>query len=633
MQQLGRVGALLQNLNKTCDDIRRHVELARQESSPVLEEAAVLMANKHETETKQQLLQAFRQHFIISDEDLTTLTSSVEPVNDRFFVVLTRIKQIHADCEILLGSENQRLGLELMEQTTRNLDAAFNKLYGWIQREFKGLDLEDPHISGSIRRALRVLSERPTMFQSCLDFFAEARQNTLTTAFQTALTEVTANSTKAIEFSSHDPLRYIGDMLAWVHSTTVSEKESLEGLFITDEDELVKGMRTGRAAEPWSRVSKDEENADGEEDDEIKFDGLEALNSLVSRNLSRVCQTLQNRIELAVRNNDDPVLVYKILNLLTFYQTMFTRQTGESTALTNCITTLETQTDKHFEDIVAEDNNRIMAEVGPPKEDLTPPDFLLNALSQLVDITRTKGSQLTPSEFEHLFSLLISTAVNHSSELISSNNNRQEQLLYKLNYLSLVHQTLQTISQQTSPTATTPSSTHVVSEIESTTAAIVETIQLSLLDDSGVGPLLLEIRSRRDLARHAHRRRSSVLSRSSATSAQPETDPDSQPLRSYLADELDAFARQLDAWLPFALTNTQEALKYVVDRAVVKQVINEAVEEFCDQFEDLEDLLGQINGSAEDEAGREPGDMDGTGRVNMRELYPRVGAEVRALLN
>ena len=30
---------------------------------------------------------------------------------------------------------------------------------------------------------------------------------------------------------AHDPLRYIGDMLAWVHQAVAGEKEFLESLF------------------------------------------------------------------------------------------------------------------------------------------------------------------------------------------------------------------------------------------------------------------------------------------------------------------------------------------------------------------------------------------------------------------
>lgn len=35
---------------------------------------------------------------------------------------------------------------------------------------------------------------------------------------------------RPIELHSHDPLRYTGDMLAWVHQATASEKEYLQTL-------------------------------------------------------------------------------------------------------------------------------------------------------------------------------------------------------------------------------------------------------------------------------------------------------------------------------------------------------------------------------------------------------------------
>ena len=123
---------LIDNLNQTCEEIKSHVLAAKQESAPVLEEASTLLARKQESEAKQHLLDAFCKHFLVSDADLTTLTSTAEPLNERFFGVLARVKQVHNDCEILLGTENQRLGLELMEQTTRNVDAGFKKLYAWI---------------------------------------------------------------------------------------------------------------------------------------------------------------------------------------------------------------------------------------------------------------------------------------------------------------------------------------------------------------------------------------------------------------------------------------------------------------------------------------------------------------------
>jgi hypothetical protein len=223
--------------------MRRHLKAARKETAPVLEEASDLLSHKTQLETKQELLHAFNSHFIMSDDDIAALTSTAEPVNDTFFAVLARAKRIQVDCEILLGTENQSLGLEILDQVSRNLNGAFQKLYRWIQREFKSLNLENPQISSAIRRALRVLAERPSLFQNCLDFFAEARENILSDAFFTALTGTLVSgeedkSVKPIELVAHDPLRYVGDMLAWIHSATVSEREALEVLFISDGNEI-----------------------------------------------------------------------------------------------------------------------------------------------------------------------------------------------------------------------------------------------------------------------------------------------------------------------------------------------------------------------------------------------------------
>jgi hypothetical protein len=61
--------------------------------------------------------------------------------------------------------------MEIMDLMTKHLHDAFQKLYRWIQRELKHLSLESPQINSGIRRALRVLAERPTLFQYCSALF------------------------------------------------------------------------------------------------------------------------------------------------------------------------------------------------------------------------------------------------------------------------------------------------------------------------------------------------------------------------------------------------------------------------------------------------------------------------------
>ena len=291
--------------------MKRHTTAARRENAPVLDEASVLVVQKQELEAKKQLLEAFTKHFVVSEEELGVLANFGTPVDDKFFAVLRRLSQVHADCQILLGTEHQRLGLELMEQTSKDLNAGYQKLFRWIQREFKNLNLENPQINSVIRRALRALAERPTLFQDCLDLFAEAREQILANSFYAALTGSSAENgqnpaTKPLEFYAHDPLRYVGDMLAWTHSATVSEREALETLFISEGDEIKRGFEVGKEAEPWS-------SSEGE-----AFDGQKALDNLVNRNIAGVARALRQRVEQALQNHEDALLLYKLANLNAF---------------------------------------------------------------------------------------------------------------------------------------------------------------------------------------------------------------------------------------------------------------------------------------------------------------------------
>lgn len=594
------MGSLIDSLNKTCDDIRQHVLAAKQESAPVLEEASTLLARKEESEARQHLLDALCRHFIVSDADLRTLTSTAETLDERFFVILARVKQIHRDCEILLGHENQRLGLELMEQTTRNLDAGFKKLYAWIQREFKGLDLEDPNISGSIRRALRVLSERPTLFQNCLDFFTQARESTLSEAFQAALTG--GVSGQAIEFSTHDPLRYVGDMLAWVHSATVSEREALEGLFISDADEISRGLSSGRSNEPWARVRQPSTTADVDTDavEETVFDGKKALSDLVCRNLNGVCQKLNNRIELAANNIDDATLVYKIFNLLTFYQDIFGKLVGTEGSIGKTITQLESSVSDHFEKMIEEEISAAVAETTAPNSDLSPPSYMHTAVQQFTDIARARGPQMTDNELERLFSALISGVIDACAELATQIADAHQGAIYRINYLSVVQSSLRNVVSIV-PYAQVPLN-KVSAELQTLRDRMVESLVTTLLEDSGVSTVLQETDVRRDI----------------------------EAKRKWLLENLEDAADKLDDFLASGLMDAQESQKYLENKGLAKEVVADAVERFCSDFDELESMKHlideehpQINGE----------DAEKEEVVLLRDLYPRTAAEVRTLLS
>ena len=64
-----------------------------------------------------------------------------------------------------------------------------------------------------------------------MDEFATARRAAVVRCFIDALTRGgPAGTPRPIELHSHDPLRYLGDMLAWLHQAAASEHEHLLAL-------------------------------------------------------------------------------------------------------------------------------------------------------------------------------------------------------------------------------------------------------------------------------------------------------------------------------------------------------------------------------------------------------------------
>ena len=63
------------------------------------------------------------------------------------------------------------------------------------------------------------------------DLLASSRSSALLSLFLTALTRggpAPSYLPRPIEIHAHDPLRYVGDMLAWIHQAMAGEREFLE---------------------------------------------------------------------------------------------------------------------------------------------------------------------------------------------------------------------------------------------------------------------------------------------------------------------------------------------------------------------------------------------------------------------
>ncbi|KAL8768457.1 MAG: hypothetical protein Q9209_005363 [Squamulea sp. 1 TL-2023] len=618
-EQLKRIGSTISSLNACCDDMRRQVAAARQENAPVLDEASALLTQKEDVEQKQQLLNAFNKHFVLPEDEIAVLTSTTEAIDAHFFAVLDRTKQIHADCQVLLGSENQRLGLELMEQSSRQLNSGYQKLFRWVQKEFKTLDLENPQIDSFVRRSLRTLAERPALFENCLDSFSDNRKHSLTDSFYTALTGSPAShdpTMKPIEFHAHDTLRYTGDILAWAHSTTVSERESLESLFVSEGNDMAKGIRAGRQSEPWFAM-------DGE-----SFDGRKALNDLVNRNMAGVARALRQRVEQAVQGQDDSLTVYRVANLISFYRVTLAKLLGPVSSLMETLSALEEFTMRQFEALQSDHTATVQAELTQAPTDQSVPEVLNETLTQLRALMKSYDSSLTPAESreEGFKPILLQTLkpVLDACHSLANDLETPASDIFLLNCYTSARTTLQSFD------FTQSFIEQIDTVVESSTCNLIEYQHAFFLHVSGLHPLL--------------------------TALTPLTDSDVDlkqvhQLPPFQSAALTEASQTLDEFLPSALMDALENLKQLKDTKLAGDFTSEAADRFCEDFEFVEARLAAVDEmfAAKEDRGEMSSDNEEEERgsrdraevqqgeknewVPLRSYYPRTSGEIRVLLS
>ncbi|KAI9840492.1 MAG: Golgi transport complex subunit 6 [Thelocarpon superellum] len=598
--QLQRIGATITRLNQCCDDLRQHVAAAQSETAPMLAEAASSLSQRHQTQTKQLILDAVHAQFSLSEDDLRTLTAAAEPVDDHFFVLLTRLQQMHDDCQVLLGAEDQTLGLAIMDQRSRTLNAAFQKLFQWIQGAFRSLNLENPQIGSPIRRALRVLAERPSLFQNCLDFFAAAREHILSDAFYAALTGGVAeaderSSSKPIELFAHDPLRYVGDMLAWVHSATVSEREALEVLFVSEGDEMAKTIQAGLDRDPWSRSVATEGSS---------FDGQQALRDLVNRDLDGVGRLLRQRVEQVVQSHDEPTMAYRLGTLVDFYRVTFVKLLGGGSSLVDTLRALHESAQRQFRATMKDQTAALQVDLPPAPEDLSPPAFLESALKQLHVLMVNYDSALVPeatrtSDFRQTLNEALSPFLR-SCEGVAQDLDEPAQSIFVLNCLLATRNTVKGFAFTEARVA------ELHETIGQRAATLVEHQHGFFLHTSGLFPMV------------------------TALGSLPDTDEAIEKIASlppFEPSTLTETSQTLDDFLPSAVMDATEQLKRLQDSGMVQDITEEAAGRFCEDFEMVEAKILALDQLHEDEP------HAGVVSPPLRAHFPRTSADIRVLLS
>lgn len=355
--------------------------------------------------------------------------------------------------------------MEIMLVTSQHLDNAFAKLHKYTTfaaRNYTTRPEVLDNVSPVLRRALQLLkTNRSDLFEDTLSVLSSTRSSAIANMFIEALTrgsdpgkggkgagasgnDPNAAAARPIELHAHDPIRYVGDILAWVHQAMASEREFLESLFGLKES----GRRVGAA-----RPALDATTAPQTPDLNASVISDEArLRALLDKNLEGCGRPLRIRIQQTIKSHSliSAITTYQIFQLLQFYRVLMRKTMGAEAQLCKILSELSEYANKAFFDTLEDQGQSITRTVTAPGLDLKPPVAIRDAMSTLKEILQVyKQSLLDEEDRSELddISPILETAIAPVEELVQSmkalKQQESERLIFECNCTVFVQHTLE----------------------------------------------------------------------------------------------------------------------------------------------------------------------------------------------
>lgn len=265
---------------------------------------------------------------------------------------------------------NGIIQFELLEVLGTQKENAYHYLFQWIKEKCELFSEHHHHASSSsssstgnmnqvmnlialeenndlmhkLQISIAHIKDIPIYFQQCQDLLIPAKRNILMNRFMIALTQGESNNNNnssgpshshssssnssgdrmktALDLQSHDPMLYVGSILAWMHQAVAAEREYIEAIYNDHyhHPQPISRSNTGSTAS----------NLSTKVNESHQFDILARIVQTVAKPLRiRILQTLENH------NSID--ILYGLADLLLFYETIFLKLLSIENAIHACI--------------------------------------------------------------------------------------------------------------------------------------------------------------------------------------------------------------------------------------------------------------------------------------------------------
>ncbi|KRZ86218.1 Conserved oligomeric Golgi complex subunit 6, partial [Trichinella sp. T8] len=402
---------LLNEMEKSCSTMSNHLRDTRKETVKLINQIAKLRKQIEYTENSTSILNNFLSEFQLKAEELDALKSSTnENLSPNFFLAIKRAEQIHAAAKQLSLSGTNTVGLSIVENMAEVMRSAFDTLYHFIQTQCRRMTSETVSIGLTLCEAFMTMQKRCTIFEYSLEEFCSARRSFLIHIFIDSLSKSSDSRIKPIESYSHDPLHYIGDMLALIHQATVNEKELLLSL--------------------------------------LKLCDKSVLEKYIPLALSKITDGLSRpfkiRAEQTLARPLGPVILYQLYVMFHFHLTTVGEKLSKQSELRSCLDDCEQLAMKLFQNCLNTKVCSILKKFHACQSDLVPVQGVSELLQLLRDVLHTPSGTtvLHADDKKRCYSLVFASVIDpmlQTLTMYSTDLSPVDFATYMLNCISAVH--------------------------------------------------------------------------------------------------------------------------------------------------------------------------------------------------
>lgn len=322
---------LSNRLEESCGLLNAKVSAADENMKSFMGKASELENKRNFLFEQSAAIDSFLGKFQLSSEEVDTLYRA--PVDQRgssansFFDALERLSKAYLDCKAMVEKHCYSAGFELLDILGQHQDMAYQRLFEWVKKKCDVLSESDTAVEDidvMLQIAIRYLRKLPIYFAQCQDLVINSRRAQLVQRFVIALTQggPSGQVFRAIDLHAHDAVRYVGDMLAWMHQAVATEKEFLEAVFGTVGVGAGAGSGAGARAEADVLQLQVSATPSATEENVGELQGL-SVHELLARCLQGLGRPLRVRLTQTLESRTGLEVLYTLADLLCFYEKTF----------------------------------------------------------------------------------------------------------------------------------------------------------------------------------------------------------------------------------------------------------------------------------------------------------------------